>query len=253
MHSRENATHEAGLGSRTPQVTEPLSSIAETIGREGFAFVRGAGDGRRARGRGFPIGGRLPPAGTISASIPIWPTAAATAAAVLRRSAPRRRDRAQAAPAALSEPRLQPAQWRVERWFEPVTEAVARHPALRAILRTSHALFDRMTPGRAAARRLACRDAPVPHRSPGRRGGPPDPGRHAPRRGRLGAGADGPPRKYRERRNHDLRPAQAPARQLYPDRPARLGAGRRQPRLSRRDPGRAARPATSSLSRRARS
>src|SRR5438132_3461492 len=34
----------------------------------------------------------------------------------------------------------------LERWFEPVTEAVARHPALTAILRTSRALFDRMTP-----------------------------------------------------------------------------------------------------------
>jgi hypothetical protein len=34
----------------------------------------------------------------------------------------------------------------LERWFEPVTEAVARHPALTAILRTSHALFNRMTP-----------------------------------------------------------------------------------------------------------
>src|SRR5207249_298045 len=34
----------------------------------------------------------------------------------------------------------------LERWFEPVTEAVARHPALTAILLTSRALFDRMTP-----------------------------------------------------------------------------------------------------------
>ena len=34
----------------------------------------------------------------------------------------------------------------VERWFEPVTDAVAGHPALNAILRTSHELFDRMTP-----------------------------------------------------------------------------------------------------------
>ena len=34
----------------------------------------------------------------------------------------------------------------VERWFEPVTEAVARHPALTAILRTCHSLFDRLTP-----------------------------------------------------------------------------------------------------------
>ncbi len=34
----------------------------------------------------------------------------------------------------------------IERWFEPVTQTVARHPALSAILRTSHELFDRMTP-----------------------------------------------------------------------------------------------------------
>ncbi len=34
----------------------------------------------------------------------------------------------------------------VERWFEPITEAVAGHPAMRAILGASHALFDRMTP-----------------------------------------------------------------------------------------------------------
>ena len=34
----------------------------------------------------------------------------------------------------------------IERWFEPVTEATAAHPALSAILRTSHALFDQMTP-----------------------------------------------------------------------------------------------------------
>ena len=33
----------------------------------------------------------------------------------------------------------------LERWFEPVTEAAARHPALTAILHTSHELFDRMT------------------------------------------------------------------------------------------------------------
>ena len=34
----------------------------------------------------------------------------------------------------------------IERWFEPVTEVVAHHPALTAILQTSQALFDRMTP-----------------------------------------------------------------------------------------------------------
>jgi hypothetical protein len=34
----------------------------------------------------------------------------------------------------------------VERWFEPVTDAVARHPALNAILETCKTMFDRMTP-----------------------------------------------------------------------------------------------------------
>lgn len=34
----------------------------------------------------------------------------------------------------------------IERWFEPVTDAAADHPALAAILETSHQLFDRMTP-----------------------------------------------------------------------------------------------------------
>jgi hypothetical protein len=34
----------------------------------------------------------------------------------------------------------------VERWFEPVTDAATEHPALRAILATCRALFDRLTP-----------------------------------------------------------------------------------------------------------
>jgi hypothetical protein len=34
----------------------------------------------------------------------------------------------------------------LERWFEPVNQAFARHPALTAVLNTSRALFDRMTP-----------------------------------------------------------------------------------------------------------
>jgi len=34
----------------------------------------------------------------------------------------------------------------IERWFEPVAEAVAGHPAMTVILETCHALFDRLTP-----------------------------------------------------------------------------------------------------------
>jgi hypothetical protein len=41
----------------------------------------------------------------------------------------------------------------VERWFEPVAEAIGRHPVLDSILAMCHALFDRMTP--AAVRPLA--------------------------------------------------------------------------------------------------
>jgi hypothetical protein len=34
----------------------------------------------------------------------------------------------------------------IERWFEPVTEAIGAHPAMRAVLTTCRALFDRLTP-----------------------------------------------------------------------------------------------------------
>ena len=34
----------------------------------------------------------------------------------------------------------------IERWFEPVTEPIARHPALRAVLGACQRLFDRLTP-----------------------------------------------------------------------------------------------------------
>lgn len=34
----------------------------------------------------------------------------------------------------------------IERWFKPVTDMIAAHPVLRAILRTCHELFDGLTP-----------------------------------------------------------------------------------------------------------
>ena len=34
----------------------------------------------------------------------------------------------------------------IERWFEPVSAPIGRHPVLGAILGTSHSVFDRMTP-----------------------------------------------------------------------------------------------------------
>src|SRR5689334_648826 len=33
----------------------------------------------------------------------------------------------------------------IERWFEPVTDRIGAHPALRAILATCHTLFERLT------------------------------------------------------------------------------------------------------------
>ncbi|MDB4945048.1 MAG: hypothetical protein JWP97_4582 [Labilithrix sp.] len=35
----------------------------------------------------------------------------------------------------------------IARWFDPITEAIASHPAMRAILATCHRLFDELTPG----------------------------------------------------------------------------------------------------------
>ena len=34
----------------------------------------------------------------------------------------------------------------IERWFEPIADAMTLHPALRAVLRTSYSLFDALTP-----------------------------------------------------------------------------------------------------------
>jgi hypothetical protein len=34
----------------------------------------------------------------------------------------------------------------IARWFEPVTERIARHPAMTAVLQTCHRLFDALTP-----------------------------------------------------------------------------------------------------------
>jgi len=34
----------------------------------------------------------------------------------------------------------------IQRWFDPVTDEIGRHPALRAILDTCHGLFNRLTP-----------------------------------------------------------------------------------------------------------
>lgn len=37
----------------------------------------------------------------------------------------------------------------IERWFEPVTDVIGAHPAMRAVLATCRTLFDRLTPAEA--------------------------------------------------------------------------------------------------------
>ena len=96
----------------------------------------------------------------------------------------------------------------IERWFEPVTEAIGAHPAMRAVLPTCHILFDRLTPAELRPPAWHVEIAPVPHRGRAGAGRPADPRGHAPRRRRLGAGAAGQPGQYRERRDNDHRSRQ---------------------------------------------
>ena len=137
----------------------------------------------------------------------------------------------------------------VERWFEPVTDAVAGHPALNAILRTSHELFDRMTPAavRPDAWHVELHQFRIEAR-PGQAGRPTPEGMHRDgvdwvlvlmvRRENIASG---------ETTIYDL--AKRPLGSFTLTRPLELGAGRRQPGVSRRHRGRAARPAAPGLSR----
>ena len=128
-------------------MAELLIPIAETISRQGFAFVRAPEMGALLEQAG------LSDWGAFTAS---WDDLGVdTYMADGGRYRRRRFGVFRAVPAGIArkphQPHYQSRDYNrlnggIERWFEPVTEAVARHPALTAILRTSHALFDRMTP-----------------------------------------------------------------------------------------------------------
>ena len=128
-------------------MTDSLTPVADTIRRNGFAFVR-APEMRLL----------LQEAGLAD-----WEDFAATwghlgVDAYMADGGRYRRRRFgvfRAAPAGITrkphQPHYQsrdynPLNGGVERWFEPVTEPAARHPAMTAILRTCHSLFDRLTP-----------------------------------------------------------------------------------------------------------
>ncbi len=140
----------------------------------------------------------------------------------------------------------------IERWFEPVTDAVAGHPALNAILRTSHELFDRMTPPafRPEAWHVELHQFRIEARV-GQEGHPTPEGMHR-------DGVDWVLVLMVKRENiasgkttiYDL--AKHPLGSFTLTQPLELGIGRRQPGFSRRHRRRAARSAASGLSRRAR-
>jgi hypothetical protein len=128
-------------------MTELLAPIADTIGQKGFAFVRA------------PEMGRL----LEKAGLDDWQGFAATwgdlgVDAYMADGGRYRRRRfgvfratAEGIVRKPHQPHYQsrdynPLNGGVERWFEPVTEAAARHPAMSAILQTCQLLFDRMTP-----------------------------------------------------------------------------------------------------------
>jgi hypothetical protein len=128
-------------------MTESLTDIADKIASAGFAFVQAPEMGRFLREAG------LCDWGSFAAS---WNDLGVdTYMADGGRYRRRRFAAFRAAPAGIvrkpHQPHYQSRDYNqlnggIERWFEPVTDEVAGHPALTAILRTSNALFDRLTP-----------------------------------------------------------------------------------------------------------
>ena len=136
-----------GLWIEVALMTELLVPIADTIRREGFAFVEAP-----------EMGALLENAGLREwrAFADSWDDLGVdTYMADGGRYRRRRFAAFRAGPAGITrkphQPHYQSRDYNqlnggIERWFEPVTEVVGRHPALTAILSTSHTLFNRMTP-----------------------------------------------------------------------------------------------------------
>src|ERR1700747_1819270 len=128
-------------------MTSLLTPLADTIGRDGFAFVRAPEMGRLLK----------------EAGLADWEGFAATwgdlgVDAYMADGGRYRRRRFgvfRAGPGGITrkphQPHYQsrdynPLNGGIERWFEPVTAAGAAHPALNAILSLCHELFERLTP-----------------------------------------------------------------------------------------------------------
>ena len=172
---------------------------------------------------------------------PTWPTAAATAAAASRVYAAGEQgaDRARPAPAALPEPRLQPAERRHRALVRADHAEIGDGASLRTILEYCRACSGRLAPDdrRAGTSRST---SSASRRGAGEQGKPTPEGMHR----------DGVDyvlvllvdrRNIAQRHHDDPRPRQAHAGQLHADRSARRRAGRRCALLPRRDAGRAGR------------
>ena len=150
---------------------ELLAPVADAVERDGFAFVRAPEMAALLEEAGLRDWGSF--AGS-------WDDLGVDAYMADGGRYRRRRFAAfRAAPAGISrkphQPHYQSRDYNalnggIERWFEPVTDAAAGHPVLTAIMRTSHALFDRHDRRPDCGRGLACRIAPVPHRGTSRAG-----------------------------------------------------------------------------------
>ena len=128
-------------------MTELLTPVADAVERDGFAFVRAPEMAAMLEEAGLRDWGSF--AGS-------WDDLGVDAYMADGGRYRRRRFAAfRAAPAGISrkphQPHYQSRDYNalnggIERWFEPVTDEAAGHPALTAIMRTSHTLFDRLTP-----------------------------------------------------------------------------------------------------------
>src|SRR5438270_11026474 len=129
-------------GSRDAPMTDSLATIAETIARDGFAFVRAPEMQALMETAG------LRDWGSFAAS---WDDLGVDAYMADGGRYRRRRFAAFRASSAgivrkPHQPHYQsrdynPLHGGIERWFEPVTQAIGEHPAMRAILATCHSLF----------------------------------------------------------------------------------------------------------------
>src|SRR5262249_31870480 len=126
-----------------PRMTDFFAAIADTIGRDGFAFVRAAQMPAPLEAGGLGDGG------SFAAS---WDDLGIdTYMADGGRSRRRRFAAFRASSAGIvrkpHQPHYQSRDYNelnggIERWFEPITETVAHHSALTAVLQSSLALFD---------------------------------------------------------------------------------------------------------------